>query len=155
MLVTVHGEQKYIPVSTVTLQRTNEQETYPFHCVNCGNTSNIIGGKVIKIYPILEPSTQIPVISTCKSCKAKYVFQDAYEVPVKTTAVKVLLFPKSEMQSFFCYLGGGEVKSLNKILEYDKLHAYSVRLRTSIKLPLVTRCTNDNCDITYQFTKLS
>lgn len=153
MQVTIHGQTKYIPVSTVTLVRAGENETYPFHCINCGNTSNIIGGKVVKIYPIFEPSDQIPVLSTCKACKTKYVFQDSTEVV--SDGVKVLLYPKDQLQSFFCYLGGGEVKSINKILEYNKIHSYSFYANAEVHLPLITKCTNRDCDLIYQFNQLS
>lgn len=153
MQVFIKGEERYIPVSTVTLQRGDPGVTYPFHCTSCGNTHTIIGGKVIKIYPILEPSEQVTVVTTCHSCRAKFVFQETTEEG--TRPIKVVLFPKQERQSFFCYLGGGELKSLNKILEYDKVHAYSSRLHTSIKLPLTTKCSNESCTLIYQFNQFS
>lgn len=154
MIVTIKGEQKYIPVSTVTLEYTADGATFPFHCINCGNTVNVIGGKVIKITPILEPSHQIPVINTCHTCKAKFVFQDSISSAMHSY-VDVVVAPKQEKQTFFCYLSMGKIKSLNAIIEYDKTHAYSYSLHTAIKLPIQTKCSNDECNITYQFRQLS
>jgi hypothetical protein len=151
MLIKVHGEERYIPVSTVTLY-SEGNTTYPFHCPNCGNTSNIIGGKVTKMTPIFEPSDQIPVISTCKSCKAKYVFQDSVEPEVTIT---VVLSRTPEIQSFYCYLGGGDTKFINKILEYNNQTVFSYLDHENIDLPYVTRCANTDCPLTYQFSQLS
>lgn len=154
MHVNIHGQQKYIAVSTVTLQKVADGVTYPYHCNNCGNTLCVIGGKVTKIYPILEPSEQIVVIQTCKSCKAKYTFQDS-NTPTHTNMIKVLLSPKMEMQNFYCYLGGGENKYLNKILEYSKGSLYSPMLHKTYKAPFVATCGNKDCELQYQFTQLS
>ncbi len=150
MKIIVHGEERYLPVSTVTLY--DDKATYPFHCVACGNTSNIIGGKVTKMTPILEPSEQIPVISTCKSCKAKYVFQDSYEPEVTIT---VILFRTPVIQSFYCYLGGGETKYGNKILEYNNESVYSYSMSEPVPLPFTTSCTNPDCHLTYNFSQLN
>ncbi len=153
MNITIHGELKYIPVSTVTLYSEGEGTTYPFHCVTCGNTTNIIGGKVVKIYPILEPSSQITVVTTCKSCKAKYVFHDTQQKP--DDSISVLLFPKVTSQSFYCYLGGGEVKSVNRILDYDREKNYSYGENSMVTIPYTTHCTNHDCDLVYKFKQLS
>jgi hypothetical protein len=154
MQVIVHGESKYIPVSTVTFKKGKPGETYPFKCNSCGNTHTIIEGQVVRIYPFLEPGDEGAVITSCHSCHVKYVFQEDKGENLETF-VKVLLAPKQDLQIFYCWLGGGEVKSLNKILEYDKLHAYSPRLRTSVKIPLTIRCTNDSCKVTYRFNQFS
>ena len=151
MRIIVKGEERYIPVSTVTLYQEGET-TYPFHCPNCGNTSNIIGGKVTKMTPIYEPSDQIPVISTCKSCKAKYVFQDSLEPEV---TINVILSLTPVIQSFYCYLGGGEQKYMNKILEYNNQAVFSYLDHDNIKLPFISRCTNAECPLTYQFSQLN
>jgi len=148
MLIHLHGEEKYIPVSTVTLQ-TDEGNTHPFHCTACGNTTNIIGGIVSRIYPILEPSHQITVITTCRSCKAKYTFQD--EETQEKQPVVILLKPKSQMQYFYCYLGGGLTKEENKILEYTKGRMYSYANHALVHLPYTTRCSNPSCSTLYRF----
>lgn len=152
MLIIIKGESRHIPVSTVTLYKEGENITYPFHCVQCGNTTNIIGGKVTKITPVLEPSGQISVISTCKSCKAKYVFQDSYE-PRET--VQVVLFRTPVIQSFFCYLGGGDAKYVNKIIEYNNEAIYSYIDQGNVSLPFTTGCANSDCPLVYNFTQLN
>ncbi len=152
MQITVKGEERFIPVTTVTLHK-EEGITYPFHCTACGNTLKIIGGFVTKIYPILEPSDQLITIDTCKSCKAKYVFHDGGDM--QSEHVRVLLNPKKEAQTFFCYLGGGAAKDLNKILEYTAGKIYNYPSLSIINPPYVSRCMNSGCTVTYQFTQLS
>jgi hypothetical protein len=152
MQIVIKGESRYIPVSTVTLQKEMVDVTYPFHCTACGNTLNVIGGRVKRIYPIVEPSDQIPVIQTCKSCKAKYIFQDGDSQSVP--AITILLNPKQQ-KPFYCYVGGGEDKRLNKILDYENGMIYSFRERHYIQLPFTTACQNPECDVVYQFTQLS
>lgn len=154
MQVNVRGESRYIPVSTVTLQREEDGVTWPFHCVTCGNTHTVVGGKVVKVYPIQEPSRQIPVVSTCKSCKAKYIFQDT-EDEEKIDKITILLSPKSIRQSFYCYLGGGEIKNINKILDYDTLQGYSHLEHSMVTFPFTTHCTNLDCTLVYTFLKFS
>lgn len=138
----------------MTLFSEGEGATYPFHCVTCGNTTNIIGGKVTRIYPFLEPSNQITVVTTCKSCKAKYVFQDGSD-DTDNEQVKVLLHPKEVQQSFYCYLGGGEIKSANRILDYDTRSSYSYGEDSIVTIPFTTHCTNTDCDLIYKFKQLS
>lgn len=145
------GVEGYISVSTVTLYKEDES-TYPFHCIKCGNTSNIIKGKVTKITPILEPSYQIPVVSTCKSCREKYVFQDG-TMPNNTINVVLSLTPA--IQSFYCYLGGGETKFINKILEYNANSTYSYIIREAVSLPYITACTNPQCPLVYKFSQFN
>lgn len=152
MIIIIKGEERYLPVSTVTLYKEKEEATYPFHCIACGNTSNIIGGKVTKITPILEPSNQISVVSTCKSCKAKYVFQDSLE---PDNIVQVVLFPTPVIQSFYCYLGGGETKFGNKILEYNNESVFSYLDHGVANLPFTTACTNSECPLVYRFSQLN
>src|ERR1035437_1887890 len=151
MKIFVHKEERYIPVLTVTLYNPDDA-TYPFHCVACGNTSNIIGGQVTKMTPVLEPSEQISVVSTCKSCKAKYVFQDSYEPEV---TVRVVLFATPIIQSFYCYLGGGDTKYINKILEYNNESVFSYIDKEPVKLPFTTRCRKIKCSLTYNFSQLN
>ena len=146
-------EERYISVSTVTLYKEATDTTYPFHCTNCGNTTNIIGGKVTKIYPILEPSDQITVVTTCKSCKAKYTFQDSTNDIDKS--VVVLLSPKIERQSFYCYLGGGDTKNINRILDYDTQQNYSYLESSMVSMPFNSHCTNSDCTLVYQFLQFS
>lgn len=118
----------------------------------CGNTSNIIGGKVTKITPVIEPSNQIFVVSTCKSCKAKYVFQDG---TISGNEVEIILSRSVEIKSFYCYLGGGDTKYVNKILEYNNESVFSYISDESVKLPYITNCTNPLCHLTYKFSELS
>lgn len=153
MEIHVHGEVRYIPVMTITLQKGPEGETEPFHCLSCGNTTNIIGGHVTRIYPVLEPSNQIPVVSTCKSCKTKYVFQDS---GVETSDyIKVVLKPSSQRQDFFCYLGGGDSKGLNRIIEYENGRIYSYLEGRYVDIPYTSPCTNSDCKLVYQFNQLN
>lgn len=148
MIIYIHGESKHIPVSTVTIAK-EEGKTHPFHCTNCGNTTNIIGGVVTRIYPILEPSSQVIVISTCRSCKSKYTFQESN---VQTDGlIDVLLNPTGVTQSFYCYLGGGETKDENRIIEYDNRRAYSYIEHDYVDFPYVSKCTNPGCTAVYRF----
>lgn len=149
MIIILHGEQKYIPVSTVTVAKEGNGKTHPFHCVYCGNTTNILGGVVTQIYPILEPSEQITVITTCRSCKEKYTFQDTTEPP--SMVVDIQLKRTERLQPFYCYLGGGETKDVNKILEYDLKRLYSCVDHTYVQLPYTCKCTNPMCPVSYRF----
>lgn len=154
MQMKIHGTDTYVPVSTITLYNEANGSTYPFHCISCGNTQSIIGGKVVKISPVLEPSYQISVVSTCKSCRSKYVFQDTLsdEAPA---SVSVFLYPKATRQAFFCYLGGGDTKSINRILDYDATSCYSYIENSMVVMPFTTHCSNTDCPLVYQFKQFS
>ncbi len=149
MTITLRGEKTFVPVSTVTVAHDGGQ-THPFHCPSCGNTINIIGGTVTQIVPYLEPSDQIVVLSTCRSCKEKYTFQDGAEQKDKT--VHIVLKRQPQMQFFYCSLGGGATKDVNKILEYTKDRIYSYVHHGLVHLPYTTSCVNPTCSTLYQFS---
>lgn len=146
MQVNVKGVQRQLAVQTITLQPEVSDNMYGFHCLGCGNFHQKIGGKVSKIYPIYEPSDQVPVVSKCRNCGKEYNFQthDGYS----SEKIKVILKPLESMNYFYCYRGK------DKILEFT-----SVFIRSSIdgeikKTPFLSHCSNPSCETVYSFTDI-
>lgn len=140
MQVQIKGEEKDIYVQTITLQPETGGNLYGFHCVNCGNFHQKIGGKVSKIYPVYEPSDQVPVVSKCRNCGSEYTFQthDGYS----TEEIKVVLHPRAQTDRFYCYRG----KDL--LLEYTdtKVLTWEKVVDTP---PFSLACKNPDCDLIY------
>lgn len=142
----VKGEPKQLRVSTITLQPEDTNNMYAFHCLNCGNFQQQIGGKVSKIYPIYEPSDQVPVVSTCRHCMAKYTFQtyDGYS----TDKIKVILHPTQSINVFYCSRGK------NRILEYTARMITTIQDNERKQPPFDAQCPDINCGAMYFFSDL-
>lgn len=146
MQVNVKGVQREISVQTITLQPEDSGNMYGFHCLGCGNFHQKIGGKVSKIYPIYEPSDQVPVVSKCRNCGKEYNFQthDGYS----TDKIKVILKPTESMNFFYCYRGK------DKILEYTSAYIKSHVDGEIKKVGFDSSCSNPSCDAVYSFTDI-
>jgi len=46
-----------------------------FRCPNCGSGVCQVLGQVVKIYPMVEPSSEVMTIHRCQECKTLYNFQ--------------------------------------------------------------------------------
>lgn len=147
----IKGVATYVAVSTITFQEVKEEYTQPFHCISCGHIHVIIGGEVTHISPIAEPTHQLPVISICRTCKQKYIFQEQSYIPLDV--IQVTLLPKEKKQSFYCYKGGEMY--LNKMLEYDDKQIYSIQENKNMPKSFFQHCPNEHCTLTYQFTTYS
>lgn len=150
MNVTIKNQPTSMAVSTVTLQPEEGNNMYAFHCTNCGNYLQQIGGKVSKIYPFYEPSNDVPVIIRCTSCKQKYTFQthDGYN----SEKVRVLLHPTEDYNEFYCWDGK------HQILEFNEKRVITIPDNKPHYLPLFTRCkgvTNGvRCTKEYYFAEI-
>lgn len=147
MQVQIRGEAQEMPLQTVTLQPEMGNNLYSFHCPNCGNNMDQIGGKVSKIYPFYEPSDQVAVVNKCRSCKKKITFQthDGYS----SEKVKVILHPVEEQNYFYCYAQGR-----TKLLEYAKNYIYSFVENKIKKPPFFSSCVDRACTTVYYFSDL-
>jgi uncharacterized Zn finger protein len=146
MQVQIKGETKQLNVQTITLQPEDGNNLYGFHCLNCGNFHQKIGGKVSKIYPIYEPSDQVPTISRCRNCGQEYNFQthDGYS----SDKIKVVLSPLENVNYFYCY------KGKDKILEYTSSYILSKVENKMKNAPFFSHCSNTSCETIYYFVKM-
>lgn len=147
MEVSIRGEIKDLPLQTVTLQPESGNNVYGFHCPNCGNMMEQIGGKVSKIYPFFEPTDQVTVISKCRSCQKKITFQthDGYS----SEKVKVILHPFGEQNYWYCTAQGK-----TKLLEYAKNYIYSFVENKIKTTPFFSPCVDATCKTVYYFADL-
>lgn len=146
MEVTVRSIPKTINVQTITLQPEDGNNLYGFHCLGCGNFHQKIGGKVSKVYPIYEPSEQVPVVSKCRNCSQEMAFQTRDGYPPER--IKVILKSLQPINLFYCW------KGKDKILEYSKTSIHSYVDNTQKKIPFDSPCSNNLCDTVYFFSQL-
>lgn len=146
MEVVIKGAVKQMRVSTITLQPEEGNNMYSFHCISCGNFHQQIGGKVSKIYPIHEPSDQVPVVSTCRNCGHKYTFQTFNGYDEKR--IKVVLHAEKPYNMFYCY------KGKNRILDYTAQKVFTTFERQVKKPPFEKKCPDSECGTLYFFQDL-
>lgn len=146
MQVIIKGEPLELRVQTITLQPETGGALYGFHCLSCGHQLQKIGGKVSKVYPIYEPSDQVPVITRCRQCRREYNFQthDGYS----TEKVKVVLHPLESRNYFYCY------REKAYMMEYGKDYIRSQIDNEYKTTPFESSCINPVCDIVYSFEDL-
>jgi hypothetical protein len=146
MQVQIKGATVEIRVQTITLQPEETGNMYGFHCLGCGNFHQKIGGLVSKVYPIYEPTDQVPVISKCRNCGREYNFQthDGYD----TKQIKIVLHPTESMNYFYCY------KGKDKILEYTPMYVRSHVDNQYKTAPFTSNCINPTCDMVYLFSDI-
>jgi hypothetical protein len=149
MNVVMNGEAKDLRVSTITLQPEGNNNIYPFNCPGCGNfIQQIAGGKVSKIYPYYEPSSDVASISKCKLCNRRYTFQtyDGYS----SEKIRVILHPEEdkEVTNFYC------VRNKQHILAFTPLKVKTVADNKLHHLPFFSNCSDNYCDKVYYFAEM-
>lgn len=146
MQALIRGQVVELRVSTITLQPQEQFNMYAFHCPNCGNFLQQIGGEVSKIYPFYEPSNEVPVISRCKICGTRYNFQthDGYS----SQKIKVVLHPTDTTNSFFC------TNNKDKVIEFTSERAITVQDNKKHGFPFAAQCPTPACKKTYWFAEM-
>ncbi|HEX9059110.1 MAG TPA: hypothetical protein VF941_02930 [Clostridia bacterium] len=146
MKAIVRGQTIELRVSTVTLQPQEQLDIYAFHCPNCGNFLQQVGGKVSKIYPFYEPTREVLVVSRCKTCGTRYNFQtfDYYA----SDKIKVILHPTNTTNYFFC------ANSKDKILEFAPDRAITIKDNKKHGFPFTASCPLPECKRIYWFSEM-
>ena len=134
-------------ISTIALSHTPENLVMLFRCVNCGTAISQYQGKVIKIYPIVEPSTSVLVVNKCPECGMLYTFQ-TQEV-VKERPIKVILIgSKDVVKTFRCHV------CRIPLLKFDSNHIFNLVEKVEVKLPYHLSCPSPDCHCNYYFPEM-
>lgn len=147
MLGVIQGRPVEMLTYTISLVRNGHNDLKMFHCIGCGTTIAQMAGEVKKIYPVLEPHADVPVLHKCRKCDKRYTFQTIQKY--EEEPVKVVLHQETPRDYFFCYLGKG-----TPLLVLNNNAIYSVADKLQMKPPFHLQCSAPDCPIDYYFADL-
>lgn len=144
MIIVIHGVPKEILINTVTIKKGETNNTELFRCYKCGTAVSQIRGETISIYPGLEPSTQVPVISRCFKCGENYVFQSNH-----FGSSDIIKLSLSHDVSLHDYTTFHCIKCRTQLLQYTA--QWVRKLPENIKIPLFYKfdCIHPQCPRKY------
>lgn len=126
---------------TVSPNPKQPDNMYLFHCFRCGYQIVQVKGIVTRIFPGLEPTDEIPVVSQCPRCRERFVF---ITKPLRSKRTKVVLshnglFMEHGRSIFRCFI------CRTPLLYFDNKIVISIKNRVIEELPLALDCTNLQC----------
>jgi uncharacterized protein YlaI len=101
-----------IDLQVNTISVAHNKNITLFRCPACGTGVAQIVGTVVKIYPMIEPSEEVLVISRCRDCGALYNFQT--QVSTKRSIKVKLLRNEMPVQTWFCHVCRNPLLQMNK-----------------------------------------
>lgn len=146
--VQIKGEIQDVAINTVSLvPDLTDNNLYMFHCTGCGASIAQYQGRVTKIYPFIEPTTDVMVVKRCRKCGMSYTFQTHHGYKNRTT--KVILHANIDgYTAFYCHLGRQPVLRFN----HDRI--YSLADHQEKQVPFLGRCPVETCPAEYYFADL-
>lgn len=134
-----------ILVHTVSVKKTTSENVYLFRCYRCGTSISQVKGEITRIFPGLEPSDEVPVISQCFKCHWHYTFQTKNFVVkpyIELGIVHEVGF--NDYTTFHCVI------CRSKLLNYNQQWIERLSDSKLLKLPHEFICSNDTCNRQYK-----
>lgn len=133
-------------ISTVALSHTTDNLVMLFRCTNCGTAISQYQGAVVKIYPIVEPSSSVLVISRCPECGSLYTFQtQEHNLSVPT---KVILYGSETQKNYRCYV------CRLPLIRFTVDHVLDLINKKEVFLPYGLKCPTQGCSGNYYFSEM-
>ena len=150
MEVTLGHTHKVIDlrISTVAVSHTIDNLMMLFRCINCGSAISQYQGMVVKIYPFVEPSAKVLVVTKCPECGSLYTFQTQDFTAFRPAKIMLLASTLGNISTFRCHI------CRLPLLKFDADKVFDLVDNREIELPYALKCPTSGCSASYYFSEV-
>lgn len=142
MQVTIKGDPKEILVYTISLQnnKAGDDNTTLIRCHLCATQLIQVRGKVARIYPGLEPSSDTPTILRCHKCNFNYTFKNSRSNKDVLSLTLAHTLNYRDFSTFHC------INCPTQLLRYNNQYVKVLPTLEEVEIPYRFSCLSIECN---------